>query len=107
MFIDMAKLSSILRKKREKKGAIDFDFPESKVLLDKDGNPIDIVPHERNTATKLIEDFMLAANQTVAEHFFFMESPLYLYVFCCKRHDLFLAGRPCVDFTRKSTARHD
>ena len=75
MFRDMAKLSSILRKKREKKGAIDFDFPESKILLDKDGNPIDIVPHERNTATKLIEDFMLAANQTVAEHFFFLESP--------------------------------
>lgn len=75
MFKQMAELSSILRKKREKKGAIDFDFPESKIILDKDGNPVDIVPHERNTATKLIEDFMLAANQTVAEHFFFMESP--------------------------------
>ncbi len=75
MFRDMAKLSALLRKKREAKGAIDFDFPESKIILDKDGNPLDIVPHERNTATKLIEDFMLAANETVAEHFFFMESP--------------------------------
>ncbi len=75
MFRQMAELSSILRKKREKKGAIDFDFPESKIILDKDGNPTDIVPHERNTATKLIEDFMLTANQTVAEHFFFMERP--------------------------------
>ena len=75
MFKEMAELSKILRTKREKKGAIDFDFPESKIILDKDGNPIDIVPHERNTATRLIEDFMLAANQTVAEHFFFMESP--------------------------------
>ena len=75
MFKDMAKLSSILRKKREDKGAIDFDFPETKIILDPEGNPIDIVPHERNTATKLIEDFMLAANQTVAEHFFFMQSP--------------------------------
>ena len=75
MFKDMAKLSSILRKKREKKGAIDFDFPETKIILDKEGNPIDIVPHERNTATKLIEDFMLAANQTVAEHFYFLQSP--------------------------------
>ena len=75
MFREMAELSSILREKREKKGAIDFDFPEAKVIVDQEGNPIDIVPHERNTATKLIEDFMLAANQTVAEHFFFMESP--------------------------------
>ncbi|MCR5155612.1 MAG: ribonuclease R [Butyrivibrio sp.] len=75
MFRDMEKLSKILRVKRESKGAIDFDFPESKIILDKEGNPIDIVPHERNTATKLIEDFMLAANQTVAEHFYYMESP--------------------------------
>ena len=75
MFKDMAVLSGILRKKREKKGAIDFDFPESKILLDADGNPTDIVMRERNTATRLIEDFMLAANQTVAEHFYFMQSP--------------------------------
>ena len=75
MFRDMEKLSGILRAKRESKGAIDFDFPESKIILDKEGNPVDIVPHERNTATRLIEDFMLAANQTVAEHFFYMESP--------------------------------
>ena len=75
MFRDMEKLSKILRKKRESKGAIDFDFPESKIILDKEGNPTDIVPHERNTATRLIEDFMLAANQTVAEHFFYLESP--------------------------------
>ena len=75
MFRDMAALSAILRKRREKKGAIDFDFPESKILLDADGNPTDIVNRERNTATKLIEDFMLAANQTVAEHFYFMQSP--------------------------------
>lgn len=75
MFREMAELSSILRRKRADKGAIDFDFPESKIILDPDGTPIDIVPHERNTATKLIEDFMLAANQTVAEHFFYMQSP--------------------------------
>lgn len=75
MFKDMQKLSAILRKKREDKGAIDFDFPESKIILDKEGNPIDIIPHERNVATKLIEDFMLAANQTVAEHFYYLQSP--------------------------------
>ena len=73
MFEQMAQLSSILRKKREKKGAIDFDFPETKIILDAEGNPLDILPRPRNTATKLIEDFMLAANQTVAEHFFYME----------------------------------
>ncbi len=75
MFREMAELSSILRRKRADKGAIDFDFPESKIILDPDGTPTDIVPHERNTATKLIEDFMLAANQTVAEHFYYMQSP--------------------------------
>lgn len=75
MFEDMATLSSILRKRREDKGSIDFDFPETKIILDSEGNPIDIVPHERNVATKLIEDFMLAANETVAEHFFFLQSP--------------------------------
>ncbi len=75
MFRQMGELSGILRRKRESKGAIDFDFPETKIILDDLGNPIDIVPHERNTATKLIEDFMLAANETVAEHFFFMQSP--------------------------------
>ncbi|SHN56080.1 ribonuclease R [Butyrivibrio hungatei DSM 14810] len=75
MFQEMAELSAILRKKREDKGSIDFDFPETKIILDSEGNPIDIVPHERNVATKLIEDFMLAANETVAEHFFFLQSP--------------------------------
>ncbi len=75
MFRDMAKLSSILRSKREQKGAIDFDFPETKIILDESGNPIDILPRQRNTATKLIEDFMLAANETVAEHFFYLQSP--------------------------------
>ncbi|MCR5557502.1 MAG: ribonuclease R, partial [Butyrivibrio sp.] len=75
MFEEMAELSKILRQRREKKGAIDFDFPETKIILDSEGNPVDIIPRPRNTATRLIEDFMLAANQTVAEHFFFMESP--------------------------------
>lgn len=75
MFEDMAELSGILRKKRESKGAIDFDFPESKIILDEKGEVIDIVPHERNTATRLIEDFMLIANETVAEHFYYMQSP--------------------------------
>ncbi|MBP3199482.1 MAG: ribonuclease R [Butyrivibrio sp.] len=75
MFRDMAELSGILRKKREDKGSIDFDFPETKIILDKEGNPIEILPRQRNVATKLIEDFMLAANETVAEHFYYLQSP--------------------------------
>ncbi len=75
MFEDMAELSAILRKKREDKGSIDFDFPETKIVLDDKGNPVDILPRQRNTATKLIEDFMLAANETVAEHFYYMQAP--------------------------------
>ena len=67
MFKLMQECADILRKKRFKRGSIDFDFPESKIILDKDGRPVDIKPYDRNVATKLIEDFMLAANETVAE----------------------------------------
>ena len=75
MFEDMKELSSILREKRHKRGAIDFDFPEAKVVLDEDGRPIDIKAYDRNTATKIIEDFMLVANETVAEDFFWQQIP--------------------------------
>lgn len=75
MFEQMGELAAILRKKRHKRGSIDFDFPETKVILDKNGHPIDIKPYERNTATNLIEEFMLVANETVAEHFFWQETP--------------------------------
>ena len=75
MFKMMQELAEILRSKRKKRGSIDFDFPESKLILDKDGVPIEIKPYERNTATKIIEDFMLLANETVAQHFYWMELP--------------------------------
>ncbi len=75
MFREMEKLAAILRKRRHKRGSIDFDFPETKILLDKEGRPTDIMPYERNVATKLIEDFMLLANETVAQHFFWIETP--------------------------------
>ena len=75
MFREMEKLAAILRKRRHKRGSIDFDFPETKILLDKEGRPTDIMPYERNVATKLIEDFMLLANETVAQHFYWMETP--------------------------------
>ncbi|WP_416828477.1 ribonuclease R [Ectobacillus polymachus] len=75
MFQDMAKLAEILREKRMRRGAIDFDFKEAKVLVDEEGHPTDIVLRERSTAEKLIEEFMLAANETVAEHFFWLNVP--------------------------------
>ncbi len=75
MFQEMEKLAAILREKRRKRGSIDFDFPECKILLDEKGQPIEIKPYERNVATDIIEDFMLAANETVAQHFYWMELP--------------------------------
>ncbi len=75
MFRLMAELSTKLRARREKRGAIDFDFPETKVILNKQGRPVDLKPYERNLATMIIEDFMLAANETVAEHFFWQQVP--------------------------------
>lgn len=75
MFKDMADLAQILRNKRMARGAIDFDFKESKVLVNEDGRPTDIVLRERTVAERLIEEFMLAANETIAEHFHWMELP--------------------------------
>ncbi len=82
MFQNMQRLASILRAKRRKRGSIDFDFPETKVILDEEGTPVDIRPYERNTATRLIEDFMLIANETVAEDAFWQELP-----FVYRTHD--------------------
>jgi ribonuclease R len=75
MFEMMAYVANILREKRSRRGSIDFDFPETKVKLNALGQAVDILPYDRNTATKLIEDFMLLANETVAEHFFWQELP--------------------------------
>ena len=82
MFELMRELAGILREKRKKRGSIDFDFPESKIILDGQGHPVEIKPYERNVATKIIEDFMLIANETVAEHFHWMELP-----FVYRTHD--------------------
>ena len=75
MFELMAELAQVLRNRRMSRGAIDFDFKESKVLVQEDGWPIDIVLRERTVAERLIEEFMLVANETVAEHFHWMELP--------------------------------
>jgi len=78
MFDCMKELSLILREERRKRGAIDFDFPESKILLDPKGKPLEIKPYVRNAATKIIEDFMLLANETVAEDHYWQSIP-FLY----------------------------
>ena len=75
MFELMGELSRILREKRRKRGSIDFDFPETKILLDETGKPVEIKPYDRNMATRIIEDFMLIANETVAEDFYWQQVP--------------------------------
>ncbi|MDW7675359.1 MAG: ribonuclease R [Bacillota bacterium] len=71
----MEKLALILRQRRLNRGAIDFDFPESKVKLDEQGKADEIVKRERTIAEKIIEEFMLVANETVAEHIYWLEFP--------------------------------
>lgn len=75
MFELMYELAKILRERRFKKGSVDFDFPESKITLDEKGKPLDVQVYERNDAHRIIEEFMLAANQTVAEEYFWQELP--------------------------------
>ncbi len=74
----MKEAAAVLKERRRKRGSIDFDFPESKVVVDGKGYPIEIKPYQRTTATDLIEDFMLLANETVAEDYFWQELP-FLY----------------------------
>lgn len=82
MFERMQELADILREKRKQRGSIDFDFPETKLILDKKGTPLEIKPYERNTATKIIEDFMLITNETIAEDYYWQELP-----FVYRTHD--------------------
>lgn len=74
----MGELMDILKDKRERRGSIDFDFPETYIELDKEGKPVDIRKAERRKANRLIEEFMLVCNETVAEEFYWAEVP-FLY----------------------------
>ncbi len=74
-FKEMEVLCKILRAKRDKRGAIDFNFPEAKIILDEDGYPTEIKRAERRIANRVIEEFMLVANETVAEYAHWMDIP--------------------------------
>jgi ribonuclease R len=74
-FKAMEELEQILHNKRIKRGAIDFDFQESKIILDENGKPVEIKPYEREIANRIIEEFMLVCNETIAEHFFWANVP--------------------------------
>ncbi|MCT4508642.1 MAG: ribonuclease R [Tepidibacter sp.] len=74
-FRTMEKLAKILMKRRSSRGAIDFDFAEAKIILDKNGKVLDVKKYERRIANKIIEEFMLVSNETVAEHFFWLKIP--------------------------------
>ena len=74
-FINMRDLAAILRQSRERRGMIDFNFPESKVITDEDGVVTDIQIRERRVSNKIIEEFMLKANETIAEYMFWLEIP--------------------------------
>lgn len=71
----MAELAKILRKAKVKRGYIDFDIDEAKILVDENCKPTEITVRERGTGENLIEDFMIAANECVATHIYFMNLP--------------------------------
>lgn len=78
MLKDMAALHEALYNQRHARGAIDFEEPEAKIIVDEKGKPVDIVLHSRGTAEKMIESFMLLANETVAEAYYRKKVP-FLY----------------------------
>ena len=75
MLSNMRQLSSIIRNNKVRRGCIDFDTDEAKIIVDEEGKAIDIVKRERGVGEKLIEDFMIIANETVANHFYYMDLP--------------------------------
>lgn len=75
MLKDMDVLAKILRKRREVRGSIDFEFPETKIITDESGKAIDVTKYERRVSNKIIEEFMLVCNETVAEHYYWLNMP--------------------------------
>ncbi|MBQ3906924.1 MAG: ribonuclease R [Lachnospiraceae bacterium] len=107
-FVMMEKLAALLREKRRERGGIDFDLPECKIELDETGFPSFVGPYDRNEATRIIEDFMLAANETVAEHFYWMEAPFVYRVHGAPEEEKFRALSGMISnmgFSLKTTDR--
>lgn len=75
MLKNMEELSNLLRNKRDQRGCIDFDFDETKLIVDDKGKVTDVIKYERRTSNKIIEEFMLAANETVAENYYWLNLP--------------------------------
>lgn len=71
----MEELAAILRNKRRSRGSLDFDFDEAYITLDEEGIPVSVETAERRAANRMIEEFMLAANETIAEHFYYLDLP--------------------------------
>lgn len=74
-FYNAQDLAKILSKRRTQRGSIDFDFPEAKIILNEDGTVNDIKHYERRISNRIIEEFMLVTNETVAEHYFWLNIP--------------------------------
>lgn len=74
-FREMEKLMHILNKRRRTRGSIDFEFEETKIILDQQGKPVEIRPYDRGVSERIIEEFMLVCNETIAEHMFWKEIP--------------------------------
>jgi len=72
----MRELAEKLTQKRFSRGSLDFELEEAKVILDEEGHPIDVVKEERRIANRIIEEFMIAANEVVAEHIFWLKIPM-------------------------------
>lgn len=75
MIFNMKDLAEILNEKRERRGSINFDFPECKISLNEDGDVLDVSAFTRKFSHKIIEEFMLLCNETIAEHMFFLNYP--------------------------------
>lgn len=76
LLLNMESLAMILRKKRQNRGSLDFDFPECKIIYDKNNNPVDITKYTLSVSNYIIEEFMLLANETVAEYVYWQNKPL-------------------------------
>ncbi len=74
-FKAMQELATILSKRKNRRGSIDFDFPESKIILDDEGRPVEIRKSERRIANRIIEEFMIVCNETIAEHMYWLKIP--------------------------------